>query len=233
MEVSDKGDLSAVLRTWIRGYIRDNLDTMLPVQVTGYDAKTNKVTVKPLIRLVSTDGTEVERAEIANIPVFRFGNPRFFITLQQKAGDFGWLMANDRDISLFLQSYQANRPNTARLHSFSDAVFFPDAINYGDADAYGEGGLILQSYSGDTAIHMKDNGDVDVKGGAVNVIADMVNLGDGASTPLTMWPDLQTFLVSLKALLDTGTTPAGGPVTFPDLGALTIPSAGTTKIKGV
>ncbi len=34
-------------------------------------------------------------------------------------------MANDRDISLFLQSYQASPPNTYRTFSFSDGIFLP------------------------------------------------------------------------------------------------------------
>ncbi|OWK42477.1 hypothetical protein [Fimbriiglobus ruber] len=43
-------------------------------------------------------------------------------------GDTGWIKANDRDISLFKQTTAASSPNTARLHDFADAMFFPDTL---------------------------------------------------------------------------------------------------------
>ena len=45
-----------------------------------------------------------------------------------KAGNLGWVLASDRDISLFLQSYSQTPPNTARMFSFSDGLFIPDVM---------------------------------------------------------------------------------------------------------
>lgn len=87
-----------------------------------------------------------------------------------KPGDFGWLKANDRDISLILQSNGGEDwPNTKRAHSFSDAMFFPDTvrewiISGGNSDAF-----VLQSMDGAVCLSLHNNkimmrGDVEVLG---------------------------------------------------------------------
>ncbi len=71
------------------------------------------------------------------------------ISFPLQAGDLGWIKANDRDISLFLQHLRNSAPNTARLHSFEDSMFFPDSmfrsvtIDPEDAD-----NVVLQSLDG-------------------------------------------------------------------------------------
>ena len=57
------------------------------------------------------------------------GGGGFTINFPLVEGSTGWIKANDRDISLYLQSaYAESPPNTDRLHTFSDAVFFPDIM---------------------------------------------------------------------------------------------------------
>ena len=68
----------------------------------------------------------------------------------------GWIKANDRDISLFLQSYTNNRPNTVRLHTFEDAIFIPDimtgyTINSEDADS-----MVIQNTTGTVRVSIND-----------------------------------------------------------------------------
>ena len=51
-----------------------------------------------------------------------------------EAGDLGWVVANDRDISLFLQRVAEEdpdataAPNTGRIKSFSDGLFIPAVL---------------------------------------------------------------------------------------------------------
>ncbi|RIQ09850.1 hypothetical protein D0837_18180, partial [Bordetella avium] len=83
----------------------------------------NRAVVRPLIMVGTTDGRKISRGAIPNIPVFRFGGGGFFVRFPIKPGDFGWIKANDRDVSLMFQrGGQEDWPNTERLHSFSDAM---------------------------------------------------------------------------------------------------------------
>ena len=64
------------------------------------------------------------------------------------AGDFGWLRASDRDISLFRQSWKNSPPK--RLHSFEDAVFEPDPMTGITIPSGHSGNLTIQSFDGTT-----------------------------------------------------------------------------------
>src|SRR5699024_6605677 len=129
----------------------------LPATVVSYDDATNRAVIKPLIMMGTTDGQKISRQSVPNIPVFRFGGGGFFIRFPIKPGDFGWLKANDRDSSLMMQrGGMEDWPNTQRLHSFSDAIFFPDtlkewAINGANADA-----MVIQSMDGSVCVALHD-----------------------------------------------------------------------------
>lgn len=119
--------LPGVFEVVLRKFLQ-NLDDMLPASVVAYDATANRVQVQPVISAVLTDGTILARAPLLSIPVQQIGGGGFVLRFPIKPGDLGFVKSNDRDISLFLQSLQTAVPNTARLHSFSDAVFLPMAL---------------------------------------------------------------------------------------------------------
>jgi len=128
------------------------VDDMLPARVVSYDRATNRATVVPMVKMLTTDNRQVDRAQIASVPVFRFGGGGFALSFNLKAGDLGWIKANDRDISLITQSYTDHAPNTLRKHSFQDAVFIPDVMTGltvagEDADA-----AVLQNLAGTVKI---------------------------------------------------------------------------------
>lgn len=151
LEQSAKNTLSGALGTFIRSVMME-MEDMLPARVVSYDDATNRAVLQPLVMMGLEDGTKVSRARVAGVPVFRFGGGGFFIRFPIKPGDFGWIKANDRDVSLIFQRNGEDWPNTERLHSFSDAMFFPDTmrdwvINGSNADA-----LVLQSMDGSVCI---------------------------------------------------------------------------------
>ena len=147
---ADSGSLAGAMKHFIDGIIADMAD-MLPARVVSYDSASNRAVVQPLVMLVGTDGQTVPRASVANIPVFRFGGGGFFISMPVKAGDIGWIKACDRDISLIFQrGGMQDKPNTKRKHSFSDAMFFPDAIKGWSIKH--DGALVIQSLSGGSCI---------------------------------------------------------------------------------
>lgn len=104
------------------------VDDMLPAKVISYDRTTNRATVLPMVKVLTTDNRAITRAQVSSIPVLMLGGGDQVITFPLQAGDLGWIKANDRDISLVLQSYSENAPNTLRKHSFQDALFIPDVM---------------------------------------------------------------------------------------------------------
>lgn len=126
---ANNDSLAGGVDAFLAGWVRDNLDDMLPAVVVSYDPDKNRAALQPLVMIGTTDGSKKPRARIENVPVFRYGAGGFFQRFPVKAGDFGWIKANDRDISLVLQrGGQQDWPNTKRRHNFSDAMFFPDTI---------------------------------------------------------------------------------------------------------
>jgi hypothetical protein len=141
MRPADESSLAGVMKTAIRKELQ-NLNVMLPVEVVGYDRATNRATIKHLVQMEGANGEKVSRANVASIRVLQPGNGAFSISLPIKPGDKGWLMAADRDISVFQQGLSEGAPNTARMHSFQDGLFMPDAMANGDAPA-GQGDRVV------------------------------------------------------------------------------------------
>lgn len=129
---ADEASLTGVMRNAIRKELQ-NVDGMMPVEVVSYDRATNRATVKHLIQMQGSNGEKVDRAQIASVRVQQPGNAAFSISLPIKPGDKGWILAADRDTSIFQQDIDApNAPNTRRMHSFQDGLFMPDAMGLGD-----------------------------------------------------------------------------------------------------
>lgn len=122
---ADLGTLGGVLRATFRKLVQAT-DGMLPATVIAVDAMRQFATVKPIIKVLATDNTLTGRAQIAKVPVLALGAGNFILSFPIAAGDLGWILASDRDISLYLQSNAESGPNSNRLHSFEDGLFIPD-----------------------------------------------------------------------------------------------------------
>lgn len=125
---ADDGSLLGMARSILDKFLQ-GVDDMLPARVVSYDRAKNRATVVPLVKVLTTDNRQVQRAQIASVPVMQFGGNGVVLSLNLKPGDLGWIKANDRDISIVMQSYADNAPNTLRKHSFQDAVFIPDVMH--------------------------------------------------------------------------------------------------------
>ena len=165
------GIMSDVLANWLRG-----VDDMIPARVVSYDDASNRATIKPLVMLGTTDGQKISRAQLANIPVFRFGGGGFFIRFPVKPGDFGWLKATDRDMSLVMQrGGLEDWPNTLRQHSFSDGMFFPDTLKSWVIDGANADAMVLQSLDGTVCVSLH-SGKVAIDAPQVVVTAPSVEI---------------------------------------------------------
>lgn len=125
-----------------------NVDGMLPCVVVAADEDRKFCTVRPQIMVKGTDGSLTTRAQLASVPIFHAGAGNFVLTFPVKAGDPGWIMASDRDISLYVQSATEAAPNTNRLHKFSDGLFVPDAARKFTLDPSNQDNVVLQSLDG-------------------------------------------------------------------------------------
>jgi hypothetical protein len=141
------GNLTGVFREVFRKLIQDT-DDMLPASVISYDRTTGRAKVQPLIAIIKTDNSQIIRAPIASIPVLHLGGGGFVLDFPLNPGDLGWIKANDRDISIFLQQYDQSRPNTYRSHDFSDAVFIPDVMKGYTINEEDAGNVVLQTLDG-------------------------------------------------------------------------------------
>jgi hypothetical protein len=157
MNPADNNSLAGTLRFAFSKMLQ-NVQGCLPAQVIEYDRTSNRVQVQLLISLISTDGVAVPRPQIASIPVMVVGGGGFLLSFPITTGDLGWVIANDRDISTFLQTYTQSTPNTNRIKQFSDGVFMPDimrgyTISSDNADA-----VVLQNLSGTVSIALGSDG---------------------------------------------------------------------------
>lgn len=169
---AQEGSLAGQLKGALSKWLRDEVDDMVPARVVAYDDVSNRATIQPLVMVGTTDGGKISRAALPNIPVFRFGSGQFFMRFPIKPGDFGWLKANDNDISLVMQAagQQEDWPNTERLHDFSDAMFFPDCVRGWLIDGANLDAAVWQSLDGTVCISLH-NDRVHIK--APQLIADI------------------------------------------------------------
>lgn len=138
------GTAKLILEKFLQG-----VNDMLPAVVISYDRTSNRAKVQPLISIVTTKNQRVQRAPVASVPVLTLGGNGFVISCPLKAGDLGWIKANDRDISFFKKSYKNSPPNTRRKHSFEDAMFIPDIMLHGVTIAAEDvDNLVIQNSAG-------------------------------------------------------------------------------------
>lgn len=171
-----------------------NVNGMLPAKVISYDRKNNRVQVQLLIAVVTTTGAQVSRPQLASIPVLILGGGGFFLSYNLNPGDLGWVIANDRDISLFLQTYSQTSPNTARIKSFSDGIFIPDVMKSYNISPEDSGNVVLQSIDGTVKITLGT--------GKINISAPLVTI-EGYN-PSTITPSGGTLAV-IGNITATGT----------------------------
>lgn len=178
---SDDDSLVGMARQVLDKFLQ-GVDDMLPAQVISYDRATNRATVAPLIKLLTTDGRLINRAQIASVPVLRVGGGGVVLSFALQPGNYGWIKANDRDISLFLRSYKASGPNTLRKHSFSDALFIPDVMQGVTVAGEDASSCVLQTLDGSSRVSVGAAGvkltaggsSVAITSGGVSIVGPLV-----------------------------------------------------------
>jgi len=198
---ADNESLAGVMRFAFNQLLR-NTDGMLPAQVISYDRAENRVQVQLMIAMVSTSGAQVSRSQIASIPVINLGGGGYVLNFPLQPGDLGFVMANDRDLSLFLQTYIESPPNTQRVKNFADGVFIPSVLS--DYDVSGEdGNAVLQNLDGSVKISLSQT---DINIVADNTIINSVNVTVNADTDVTVNTNTATVNADSSVTVNANTT---------------------------
>lgn len=182
---ADDGSVLGMVNTVLRKFLQ-GVDDCLPARVVAYNRTTNRALIVPMLKLLTTDGRKLSRAQIASVPVLQHGGGGFVLSFNLKPGDLGWLKACDRDISLITQAYVDDGPNTLRMHTFEDAWFIPDVMH----------GYSIAGEDAENAVLQTLDGSV-----KVSLWPDRLKLVAGALS-MTMGPD-KTVIVGPVELTDT------------------------------
>lgn len=105
------------------------VDDMLPARIIKWDSVNNRAQIEILYQVTMTSGDMHQLSAPAEVPVQFPGGGGFMLVFPLTEGSLGWIKATDRDMSLFLQSYDAQPGNTPRIHCFEDGVFIPDVMH--------------------------------------------------------------------------------------------------------
>ena len=152
---ADANTLSG-LNSILQDKLSMNIECAVPGIVQSYDRLTNRATVKPAITGVASQGQKVSKEPLINIPVYCMSGGGIVMSFPVNAGDTGWLIANDRNISIFKQKLEESAPNDFRKHNFLDAFFLPDKINDINFSQEDEGAVVIQTLTGTTKITLKE-----------------------------------------------------------------------------
>lgn len=155
-----QNDFSAGIRKLLDQHAQGS-EKLIPAKVVSFDRKANTAMVQPMIMLVDTDNNTRLRNSISEVPVVSLGGGGFHISFPIKPGDLGWILAADRDISLFMQNLSASRPNTMRKHTFADSWFIPDVFRQYTINSEDDECMVIQTTDAATRISI-DKGKITI-----------------------------------------------------------------------
>jgi hypothetical protein len=172
--------------------IKKEISVCLPAQVKAYDRAAHKVSIHLGLRNKTKAGTIYEVPVIENVPVVINGGGGYCVNFPLNAGDKGWLLIADKDISGFVNSLAISTPNTFRLHNLADAVFIPDVMKTAQINEADAGRAVFQTLDGSVKVSLgqdnikvlgdvSHNGNLDIDGN-INITGNLVVAGDISSS---------------------------------------------------
>lgn len=192
---ADLQGLDGLLEVWRKSLFMA-LRVALPAVVQSYDRAANRVTVTPAVTSLSGSGQTLTLPQLADIPVCTAGGGGFGASFPLQAGDTGWLLFCDRDISLFKASRVISPANTNRLHNLADAVFYPDVMGQISVSAQDAGKAVWQTLSGGVKVALGTEG-VEVTGN-VSITGNLSVSGNITAANVSASGDVTAGGISLK-----------------------------------
>lgn len=185
------------------------------VKVIKYDESKMIVDVQPLTKYPDEEKFE-RKPQILSVPVALVYGGGFVIRPVYEAGDLGFVVYLDRDSDSTISKGGEADPNTERLHSGDDAVFF-GGVRIGSKQITGLPSKKLCMATDDGSIYIvvgKDKinvkGDVEIEGN-VDITGDVKITGKVEVTQtVTAQADVIGAGISLKEHVHSGVQPGGG-----------------------
>ena len=119
--------MSETLDAFLDSRLRE-IRTVAPCVVLEYDAASRRAVVQPAIRMMLTDGAEVARAPLIDVPVAFPAAGGVELVFELQPGDTGLLLACERDISQFKSALSVSSPGSADVLSERQSVMLPTAF---------------------------------------------------------------------------------------------------------
>lgn len=166
----EKNELLEVIENAIRRASED-LHTFMPGRIESYDYRTQKATVKPLLKKRYLDGDVLELPVLGNVPVIFPRTGTAGITFPVKKGDKVGLIFAERSLERWYLTGEDSEPGDRRRYDLSDAVAIPGLYSFAEKN--------IQSNNSDVEVHndgqritIKANGDIEL---GVETLKKLVN----------------------------------------------------------
>jgi hypothetical protein len=150
-------------------------ECMLPAIVQKYDRQKNIVSIQCAISHTTVTGEVIDRV-LMQVPCFNPAGSSVGINFPLQKGDTGWVIACDRDTSLFMKELKKSQANTSIFHKFHFGFFIPDKIKGFQIGSEDEGALVIQTLDGTSKISIKGGQITVTSTNNVNVNAVNVDL---------------------------------------------------------
>lgn len=187
-----------------------NLEKIAPAEVVSYDRITNRAVVKILNLSLYSNGTNLAKKNVPDVPVYMMSGGGFVFSFPLKQGDKGWLMATDCDISVFKTLLKTFVPATLRRHRYESSFFMPDYIKGINISTDDTGAVVLTSEDGATKISIK-NGTITTTA-ANNIFNGNVQVNGTITATQTITSDVDVIAggISGKNHTHSGVEPGAG-----------------------
>lgn len=159
-----------------------NVNTSIPGQVLKFDPSTQLAEIQVGIKRVNKDGEQTNITPLIEVMVMFSGGKDFRFEHEINEGDEGIIIFSQRCIDSWSDQGGVATNPILRFHDMSDAYFIPGIRSQKNKlSNFENNGVRLTD--GSNYVWLKNNGDVEIKGGNVNIESSSlthngVNVGD-------------------------------------------------------
>lgn len=193
----------------------EKLEKVAPAKILSYNRTTNRASVQILNQSITSTGEKLTKKPLDNIPVLMMSGGGFTFSFPIQEGDTGWLVAADRDISVFKQLLQVFAPASYQIHRYKDSFFIPDKVNGFEIAEDDTNAVILTSLDGTTKVSVKA-GQVTITAPQTVINGNLQVNGSITSTDtITSDTDVIAAGISGKSHTHSGVEPGSGNTGVP------------------
>lgn len=152
--------------------LTEDFHTCLPGRVEKYDFKTQKATVKPLLKKVYNDKSVLEMPVLPNVPVIFPRTKRSGVTFPLERGDGVLLLFTERALERWKLSGDVSEPGDSRRFDLTDSVCIPGLFSFNQTNIASNNDDLEIQHEGQK-VTIKKNGDIEL--GAGESLLSLVN----------------------------------------------------------